>query len=237
VKEKKMYRRLLAVVAGVSLTCVACCYGEIKARAGVARILVVVSPADFTDQEYYDTRSALDAAHAKVTVASTTTSQAVSHDGRRLKVDVALPKVQVGDFDAIVLVGGAGILSGLLDFLPLRKLLIDASKSEKVIAAICIAPMILARAGLLKGVRATCYLDKAVVGELKANGADYVEQQVVVTGRIITASGPGASGAFGKAVIAAVSASSPLTTRGPSLGSAMGGAVWIGESTVESAPI
>jgi putative intracellular protease/amidase len=167
---------------------------------------LVVSPTDFTDQEYYDTRGALDAAHAKVTVASATASPAVSHDGKKLNADVALPRVKVGDFDAIVIVGGVGIVSGLLDFLPLRQLLIDASKSEKVIAAICIAPMVLAKAGLLKGVRATCYLDKTVVGLLKANGADYVDQQVVLTGRIITANGPGASGAFGKAVVAALSA-------------------------------
>ena len=201
-----MCRKRLTLVAVVTLTLAVSGYADTKTPAGVPRILVVVAPTDFTDQEYYDTRSALDAAHANVTVGSTTISQAVSHAGKRLKVDVALPNVRVQDFDAIVIVGGAGVVSSLLNYLPLRQLLLEASKAEKVIAAICIAPMVLAKAGLLKGVRATCYLDKTVVGVLKANGADYVDQQVVVTGRIITANGPEASGAFGRAVVAVVSA-------------------------------
>jgi protease I len=170
------------------------------------RILVVVSPTDFTDKEYLDTRSAFEAAGARVTVSRTTTSPAISHNGKKLKIDIGLANVEVGDFDSIVIVGGVGIVGDLLDFLPLRRLVKEARKSGKVIAAICIAPMVLAKAGLLKGLKATCYSDTAVVAQLRASGAIYVNERVVISGHIVTANGPEASGEFGQAIFAALSA-------------------------------
>jgi len=68
-----------------------------------------------------------------------------------------------------------------------------------VVGAICIAPGILARAGILKGRKATVFPSE--IEALKRNGAFYTALPVVIDGRIVTASGPEAAEEFGKALV------------------------------------
>ena len=166
----------------------------------VPRIVMVVADKDFTDHEYFDTRAVFDRVGAKVLVCSPSGTLAVSHNGRQLPVDSRIESVSPMQLDAIVVVGGAGVVSSLLNSSSLLKLVADAEHAGKLVAAICIAPMVLAKAGLLRGVTATCYSDPTVVRQLKANGASYVDKKVVVTGRIVTANGPSASTEFGQTI-------------------------------------
>src|SRR3989344_326100 len=72
-------------------------------------------------------------------------------------------------------------------------------EAGKKLAAICIAPTILARAGVLKGKRATAWtsaLNKKSIDILKENGAEYVDKPVVED-EIITANGPESAEEFG----------------------------------------
>jgi deglycase len=107
----------------------------------------------------------------------------------------------VAVFDALVLVGGTGALTYLLDDEALRNMIVSAAQSGKVVAAICVAPAALARAGILRNVQATCCPDKRIVSLLKRNGAEYIERGVVVSGRIVTANGPDAAKDFANRVI------------------------------------
>jgi len=66
------------------------------------------------------------------------------------------------------------------------------------VAAICISPVTLARAGILKNRRATVFPTEAE--ELKKEGAIYTGAPVEEDGRIITASGPEAAGEFGERI-------------------------------------
>jgi protease I len=68
----------------------------------------------------------------------------------------------------------------------------------KVVGAICAAPVILAKAGLLKDKKATVYPDHEYT--LKQYGAIYTGEAVTVDGNIITGNGPESSRAFGQAV-------------------------------------
>jgi protease I len=68
----------------------------------------------------------------------------------------------------------------------------------KVVSAICAAPVILAKAGLLKDKKATVYPDHEYT--LKQYGAIYTGEAVTVDGNIITGNGPESSRAFGQAV-------------------------------------
>ncbi len=85
-----------------------------------------------------------------------------------------------------------------LDESPLvERYLARAVEKNAILAAICAAPMILGKRGLLDGKRATCfpgfeeYLKKATVGG-----------RVVTDGRIVTACGMGAALEFGLALVA-----------------------------------
>lgn len=171
------------------------------AKARVARIAMVVADSDFPDEEYFETRAVFEREGAKVTVCSPRGTMAVSHNGQQLAVDSNIEVIVAGQFDAIVLVGGVGVGSSLMTSNSLQKLVADAEHAGKLVAAICIAPMVLAKAGLLRSRAATCYSDPTVVRQLKANGAEYVNKKVVVSGRIVTGNSLGASTEFAQTII------------------------------------
>jgi 4-methyl-5(b-hydroxyethyl)-thiazole monophosphate biosynthesis len=92
----------------------------------------------------------------------------------------------------IILPGGGPGTKRLLDHAGLKPVLAEFAAADKWIAAICAAPMVLARNGLLKGKKATIY--DGMEGELSE--ADYRKENVVRDGRIITSRGPGTAAAF-----------------------------------------
>jgi protease I len=75
----------------------------------------------------------------------------------------------------------------------------DFYDSGKIVAAICLAPAILAKAGLLSGVKATCTPDEEE--NLVAGGAEYTGAPVEVDGKIVTGSGPDAARRFGEKIV------------------------------------
>jgi protease I len=64
----------------------------------------------------------------------------------------------------------------------------DFFAKGKPVAAICHGPQVLITAGLLKGRRATCY--RTVADELKASGALYEDQAVIVDNNLVTSRQP-----------------------------------------------
>jgi 4-methyl-5(b-hydroxyethyl)-thiazole monophosphate biosynthesis len=62
----------------------------------------------------------------------------------------------------------------------------------KLVAAICAAPLVLQDAGLLKGINATCHPSVRD----KLHSAHYIDERVVVDGRIITSQAPGTAMEF-----------------------------------------
>ena len=77
----------------------------------------------------------------------------------------------------------------------------EAVAAGKVVAAICVAPLALARAGVLVGKRATAALGSRL---LEDAGAIFTNMAVERDGRIITARSPGDVGRFAEAVAAAL---------------------------------
>ncbi|MEM2674590.1 MAG: DJ-1/PfpI family protein, partial [Candidatus Hadarchaeales archaeon] len=75
----------------------------------------------------------------------------------------------------------------------------EAAELGKKVCAICIAPVILANAGLLENRKATVW-DGEFRRMLEEKGAKYVNKSVVVDGNIITANGPGAASEFGRTI-------------------------------------
>ena len=69
----------------------------------------------------------------------------------------------------------------------------------KLVAAICAGPVLLAKAGVLKGRKATCY--PGMENEISEGGAAPSKGNVVTDGNVITSRGPGTSAEFALAVL------------------------------------
>jgi 4-methyl-5(b-hydroxyethyl)-thiazole monophosphate biosynthesis len=102
-----------------------------------------------------------------------------------IEADGVLDSAANEDFDAVVLPGGMPGAKNLRDDPRVRKLLVQAAERGKLLAAICAAPIALEAAGLLAGKRATSYPGH----ELPS--ARYVEEAVVVDGKLVTSRGVG----------------------------------------------
>lgn len=161
------------------------------------RILFVVAPERFRDEELLEPRKALEAAGHAVTIASTRPCTASGMLGAKVQA-VGFAEIAGQNWDAIVVVGGSGSPDHLWDFEPL----LAAVRNHKgITAGICLSGAVLARAGVLAGTRATVYPSPRAIAELKRGGAAYVDEPVVQDGRILTASGPEAAPAFGSALV------------------------------------
>lgn len=101
------------------------------------------------------------------------------------------------DAELLVLPGGMPGAATLGESEELRKLLLDFAEAGKPLAAICAAPMVLGKLGLLQGRKATCYPGF----EQYLEGADYTAALVEKDGNIITGKGPGAAMAFAFALV------------------------------------
>ncbi|MFC1618076.1 DJ-1/PfpI family protein [Patescibacteria group bacterium] len=158
------------------------------------KALLIVAQDKYKDKEYLDTKAALEENDIDVRSASKTKDKAKGVDGGEVDPDFALADVTLGEFDAIVFIGGEGSEQYFKDEEAL-KLAKQAHKDDKIVAAICIAPTILANAGLLKGVRATAF--ESAEEAIKKAGADFTGEPVESQGLIFTASGPDAAEEFG----------------------------------------
>ena len=168
------------------------------------RVLLVIAPEKFRDEEFAEPKRALEAAGARVTVASTRTGTAVGMLGAKVEVKGLVKDARPADFDAVVVVGGAGSPAHLWDHAPLHALLRDRAAAGKVVAAICLSGAVLGKAGVAKGKRATCWPDIAAIDALRAGGANYEKAGVVVDGDLITADGPPSAPEFARALVRAL---------------------------------
>jgi len=119
--------------------------------------------------------------------------------GMTLLPDMTLEMALQQSFDMVVLPGGLPGADHLGDDPRVIRLLQEMAASDAYTAAICAAPRVLARAGLLDGKRATSYpgaLDTEAVP-----GIEYLETAVVTDGRVITSRGPGTAMDFALVLI------------------------------------
>lgn len=118
-----------------------------------------------------------------------------------LTTDICLDDLIIYEMDMLVLPGGQPGVDNLWADERVRLLVKQAAAAGKLIGAICAAPMILGRLGLLEGKKAVCY--PGCEGDLK--GAQIMEKSGCVhDANYITAKGAGAAFQFGFALLAAL---------------------------------
>lgn len=161
------------------------------------RAVFIVSQNNFRDEELLEPQAVLESRGIETKVASRTTDVALGKLGAEVTPDLKVADISVDDFEALIFVGGPGATVYFEDQ-SAWKLARDFAGAGKVVAAICIAPSILANAGVLLGKRATAFSTEE--RNLKNRGAEYTGMPVEVDGKIITANGPQAAREFGEKI-------------------------------------
>lgn len=155
----------------------------------------------FRDEEYIEPKKILEAAGHKVTTVSTAKGEARGKFRLTAQVDKTVDEIAAADYDALTLVGGPGALEQL-DNPAVHELFRSAAALGRVIGAICISPVVLAHAGLLKGKRVTCWPDGAA--EVAKGGGLYTGADLEIDGKLITANGPLPAKKYGQALAEAL---------------------------------
>ncbi len=166
-------------------------------------VLIFLPQQLYSSEEFEPTLAQLTKAGLQTRVASADTGVASSMGQVMVKPDVALRDADVGDFAGLVLIGGSGTALYWRDSL-LHVRCREFAESGRVVAAIGIAPIALARAGVLRGRKATVFRDRSAINRLKEEGALFSFKEVVVDRNIVTAASSEQAQAFGRAVAAAV---------------------------------
>ena len=166
------------------------------------KALMVIAKKGYRDEELNEPKAALEKSGVAVTLACSSLGTATGMLGGTASPTILVKDAKVADYDAIVFVGGIGASEYFDD--PTAHQIAREAAEGKLLCAICIAPVTLARAGVLKGKKATVFSSKK--GDLTKGGADYTGSAVEIDGNIITAEGPKAARRFANAIIDALSA-------------------------------
>jgi len=163
--------------------------------------LLVIAPETFRDEEYAEPKRLLEAAGVEVTTASVEPGACRGRFGLEVYADVALRDVDPASFGAVAFIGGGGA-KVYFDDPEAHRVARGALDAGRVLGAICIAPSILGRAGLLVGVSVTSFSSEEA--DLVAHGARWTGRPVEVEGRIVTANGPESATLFGEELLRAL---------------------------------
>lgn len=170
------------------------------------KALFFLIPKNFRDEEFLVPKKKLEDAGVEVVVAGIREGLAVGMLGARLEPDVLIDEVDINEFDAVVVPGGSGAREYLWENEKVLLMISQAYNSGKVVAAICISGAVLANAGILSGRKATVYESEDTLRVYREKNVDYVPEDVVRDGLIITANGPGAAEKFAEKILEALKA-------------------------------
>jgi 4-methyl-5(b-hydroxyethyl)-thiazole monophosphate biosynthesis len=103
--------------------------------------------------------------------------------------DKGLDAALTESYDLVVLPGGQPGTDNLMKDERILNLVRDMQQKDRYVGAICAAPMVLGKAGVLEGKSATSY--PGCLDGMGLPGVDFREDPVVVDGKVVTSRGPG----------------------------------------------
>lgn len=128
-----------------------------------------------------------------VTLASISDSLSVkSKLGLRIQADILLKDADLAQFDAVTLPGGGLGVKNLAASAAVEATIKQFDAQGKWLFAICAAPLVLSKAGLLKDRKCTCF--PGCEGDLVCK--QFLTDRVVVDGNVITSRGAGTAEEF-----------------------------------------
>lgn len=165
------------------------------------KILIAVAPEKFRDEELAVPVAAFRKAGIAFDIASTRRGACIGMMGAKTTATLTFEEIDPKQYGCLVIIGGSGSQTHLWNDDVLVQLAKYFHESRKIVAAICLAPVVLARAGILKGKKVTYFESPVSFREVKGGGAVLVNKPVVIDGNIITANGPSASQEFADSIV------------------------------------
>jgi protease I len=179
------------------------------------RKVAILVTDGFEQVELTEPRKALDAAGAKTSIVSIRHGQVkgwkLTEWGDAFPVDATLNEVSPGDFDALVLPGGVINPDKLRTHAEAVSFVKAFFEAGKPVAAICHGPWTVIEAGQARGRRMTSW--PSLRTDLRNAGAEWVDQEVVVDGALVTSRKPDDLPAFNREVIKLIAAAAPQRQR------------------------
>ncbi|MBB5189865.1 4-methyl-5(b-hydroxyethyl)-thiazole monophosphate biosynthesis [Silvimonas terrae] len=160
----------------------------------MANAHVYVAPG-FEEVEMITIVDVLRRADIDTTMVALTSSRAVTGaHGITVQADIGFDAAEGILADALILPGGGPGTAALQQKAELVPRLHSHLNAGKIVAALCAAPTVLARAGMLSGRKATCFPGNEEV--LREGGATVTAANVVNDGQVTTSRGAGTAGLF-----------------------------------------
>jgi protease I len=165
------------------------------------KILFAIAPDRFLDQEYTVPKAAFEEIGIECVTASTIKGTCYGMHGEIIESDLSFDDVNPADYDGIVIVGGIGCQDYLWRCEKLINITNAIGSAGKITAGICLAPVVIAEAGLLAGKNATALDTPASRRLFDLDNAVLINEPVVVSGNIITARMPQDAKAFADTIL------------------------------------
>jgi protease I len=160
---------------------------ETRRRNEMAKVLMLVDDGYEDLELYYPKLRLIEAGHT-VHVATPDGEPRSGKHEYSASADLAIPAVDVHTYDALVVPGGSRSPEQLRVNEDALDVVRAFESAGKPIASICHGPWLLASAGALTGKRATCYF--MIRDDVRNAGAEYVDEEVVESGNLITSRTP-----------------------------------------------
>lgn len=165
------------------------------------KVVLVVAHQGYQPVEYSIPKKTLTQAGFTVVTASNKAGTAMAKDGSTTPVDILIDNVNPAVYAGIFFIGGPGAMEAL-DTPISYSLIAQAARLGKPLGGICVAPRILARAGVLTDINATGWDgDNKLKEVFQEYGVNYVAQPVVTDDLIVTAQGPAVAQVFADAIV------------------------------------
>lgn len=166
--------------------------------------IAIVAATDFEQVEMTEPRKALQERGAETVLISPKGGeiQGVRHDIKQdtFKVDMTLEKADPNRFDGLLLPGGALNADALRVVPEAQRFVRQFQQHGKPVAVICHAPWLLVSAGLAQGRRLTSY--HTIQDDMRNAGAEWLDQEVVVDGNLVSSRQPSDIPAFNREMVA-----------------------------------
>lgn len=165
--------------------------------------VAIIATDGFEEQELTEPAKVLGQAGAKVDIISLHSGriQALRHMDKTIEVPVdrTIDQANPADYDALMLPGGAMNADKLRAEPKVLSFIRAMHDANKPMAAICHAPWELVSANLVRGRTLTSYY--TIQDDVRCAGGNWVDQEVVVDGNLVTSRQPSDIPAFNREMV------------------------------------